>query len=379
MTTKKGTTILLSTVLFLSLLGTSAISADSIDVNNKSLDDLKNLIPDNISSLQTIDLNKQIADLQYQSLSDQLAVLTSQEALTTTTYQLDSLKRQEASIQSSMDPLTLNGTLYTQTRNNQKEIEKYYLQIDYYKTYLQIEQNSLLLDELDSLNKQISVEETKLALGLSTQLNVDDLNNQKDDASNQVDASTNNIELTKNNMKIRMNMGIDDSFNPSFAIPAVTSATVDYSLSGLISNCLSKNIDVLSADNNILAQNTYLTSLGKITGSTDEISLANANLSKMKIDQSTLKLSLTQYIKQQYANYTYLVAEVPILIDKKTILDKKLQIIENNFRNGSVSALDYNLQKLDIAKQYYSIDSSMVDYLNSKLLINLIDQGICPQ
>lgn len=351
---KKSLTILL-VVLVLSF-GTfnSGVAVSNIDTNNKGIDDLKNLIPDDNAGIQGVDNDQQSLEAQYKAAY-----------------------KQTAALEMSLEQMSLNKVLYTNKRNNQKVIEKYILQVNYYKTCLLIKQKEILNNQLEVLNLQITVEQTKLAQGNSTELNVRDLTNQKAVLVNSISEISDNIELSKNNLKAALNMDFDDAFTPSFSIPSVSTTALGYTLTTLKADCISKNVDVLTADNNIKAQSNYILKLKLVFSDTEsEVIGAKSDLSKMQMNENVLKKSLTSYVKQAFSQYNQSVPKVQTANERNGILNDQLLVIETNHQLGNTSDLEYQQQKYDVNKQLYDINSTLVDYLNIKTLVDLIDRGI---
>ena len=345
-----------------------SFAVSSIDVNNKGIDDLKNLIPDNNDEMQGVDSDQQSMDNSQQSLNNDLQSLNLQYR---TTY------KQIANLEKSIEEINLNQALYTNKRDNQIVVEKYMLQVNYYKTFLLIKQLDLLNSQLSVLNLQIVVEQTKLAQGKSTALNVRVLTNQKALLVNTISEISDNIDLSKNNLKATLNMDFEDAFAPVFTIPAVSTTAIGYTLSNLRDACIARNVDVLTLDNKIKAQLNYIQKIKLVfVDSESEVTGAKSDLAKMQLNETTLKKALTIYVKQAFSQYNQTVPKVITANERNAILKDQLLVIETNHRVGDTSDLEFEQQKYEVSKQLFEINSLLVDYLNVKTLVELIDKGI---
>jgi uncharacterized protein YxeA len=331
---------------------------------NKSLDDLKGYVDNSNLNIQVVDSGQQVLESQYSE----------------TLKQYNDSRKQTALFQNQLDRLNFDKAQYPKKKEQQQMAEKYQLQVEYYNVCLSIKQLSLAQSELEVLNKQISVEQEKLNQGNSTQLTVDDLNSRKRIVQDKIASLSQSIDEGKNALKTRLNETTDVQFDPSFSIPSTVDGSDTYSLSSLRKKCEDNNIGLLQINAYIGFHSSLISSIKSCVGESDpSYGTAVSERSKLQADANVLRQQIDTYVEQQYNIFKQNLTTYSTTQERKGILNRQLDVLKNKYDNGDISELDYLSDKFLILKELNNEYSSIVDKINAKSMINLIENGIILQ
>ncbi|WP_163193612.1 TolC family protein [Clostridium thermarum] len=339
---------------------TTAYAAGRV-YSNKNLDDLKQYVETDSINVQVIDLEKKAIESQYYEAYKQLV----------------EYKKQTAIQQNQVDRLYFQMGQYQKKLKQQKLVEKYQLQVQYYNICLLMKQLNLAKSELELINKQIEVEEEKLNQGLSTQLAVDDLKSRKKLASDNITSITNAIELGKSEMKVKLNENKDVVFDPNFVIPTDVQGEDTYNLSTLTSKCKENNLQLAEINANIAFQSVLVNSIKSYVGDGDSSYIAvNTELSNLLLNKETVDKELSLYVEKQYNSFKNSLNNYNSMIQRKDILNRQLTVIDEQYNAGQISQLEKLTQRYSVLQELLDVDKAIVDKLNAITVMELVEEGI---
>lgn len=288
----------------------------------------------------------------------------------------ESLK-QAALLNHKIERLNFTKSQFAKKKANQLAVQKYALQLDYYNICLFIKQLELLQSQLAVVHLQIKVEETKLKNGLSTQLNVDELNNQKQGIQSRVEQTNSSIAMNKSNLKAKLNEATTTAFDPSFTIPSLLTDTTSFSLQSLKDNLSGNILELTEIKANISAQTNLISKLRTILHENDSYLLsAKSDLNKLQVGESLLKQKINLYIEQKYNSYSDATSSYITLVATKTIAAQKLVVLATKHQTGAISDLEYEIGKYENTKQQVDVYKAIVTQLNAKSVVDLANQGV---
>lgn len=350
-------------LIILGITVTSVYAAGRI-YTNKSLDGLKEYIDDSNLNIQVLDSEYQVIESQYSEVLKQY----------------NDSRKQTALIQNQLDRLNFDKAKYPKKKEQQWMAEKHQLQVEYYNVCLLIKQLSLAQSELEFVNKQILVEQEKLDQGDSTRLAVDDLISIKHIAQDKITNLGQSIDEGKSALKSRINEATDVKFDPLFGIPSTVDGSDTYSLSSLRKKCEDNNIGLLQINAYIGFHSSLISSLKTCVGESDpSYGTAVSERTKLQADANVLRQQIDSYVEQQYNNYGQCLTTYFTIQERKGILNRQLVVLKNKYDNGDISELQYLSEKFLVLKELTNEYSSIVDIINSKSMMNLIENGIILQ
>ncbi|WP_139903614.1 hypothetical protein [Clostridium thermarum] len=355
---RKITAVTIGLILMFSV--TTAYAAGRV-YTNKNLDDLKQYVETDSVNMQMVDLEKKAIDSQYNEAYKQLI----------------EYKKQTAIQQNQVDRLYFQMGQYQKKLKQQKLVEKYQLQVQYYNICLLMKQLTLAESELELINKQIEVEEEKVNQGLSTQLIVDELKSRKKLISDNISSITYTIELGKSEMKVKLNENKDVVFDPNFIIPTDVQGEDTYSLDTLIGKCKENNLQLAETNANIALQSVLANTIKSYVGEADSSFIAvNTELSKLLLNKDTLDKELSLYVEQQYNSFRDSLNKYDSMKQRKGILDRQLTAIDEQYNAGQISLLEKLSQRYSVLKELLDVDTAIVDKLNAITIMELVENGI---
>ncbi|HOV27128.1 MAG TPA: TolC family protein [Pseudobacteroides sp.] len=328
---------------------------------NKTIDDLKNYVDSSNKSIQVVDSEQQVLESRYNEVLKQY----------------NESRKQTVLIQNQIDRLNFDRNQYQKKKEQHQLVEKYQLQVEYYNVCLFIKQLSLAQNELEVVNKQISVEREKLNQGDSTQLAVDELNSRKRIIQDKISGLNQNIEVGKNALKSRLNETSGIQFDPSFTIPSVVEGTDTYSLSELQKKCKDNNIDLLQMNAYLGFYNTLISNLKAIVGENDSAYFsAISERVKLQADANIMRTEIDNYVEHQYSIFKQSLSAYTTAQERKDILNRQLDLLKTKYENGDISELQYLSDRYLILKELYDGYSAIIGKINEKTLMSLIEAGI---
>ncbi|HEY9062507.1 MAG TPA: hypothetical protein VIO64_18705 [Pseudobacteroides sp.] len=353
----------ITVLVMLGIAATGVYAAGRI-YTNKSLDDLKGYVDNSNLNVQVVDSEHQVLESRYSE----------------TIKQYNDSRKQTALLQNQLDRLNHDKTWYPKKKEQQQMVEKYQLQVEYYNVCLSIKQLLLAQSELEVVNKQISVEQEKLNQGDSTQLAVDDLNCRKKIVQDIIISLNQSIDEGKNALKSRLNETTAVQFDPSFSIPSTVDGSDTYSLATLRKKCEDNNIGLLQTNAYIGFHSSLVSSLRTCVGESDpSYGTAVSERSKLQADANVLKQQIDTYVEQQYNIFKQGLISYSTTQERKGILNRQLDVLKTKYDNGDISELQYLSDKFLVLKELNNGYNSIVDKINAKTMINLIENGIIIQ
>jgi outer membrane protein TolC len=289
--------------------------------------------------------------------------------------QRSDLSRQIAVLDSQSGSLSFQRDAITAQIEQERMLAEYQLQIQYYNVCLLIE-NGLLLDRQTAmLDKSLQVEQTKLALGETTQNAVDVLQAAKTAATQTSIANRSQIEYGKAAINLMIDAGgVTDS---SFVIPESIDEKSDLDIDTLQNRLVNNNYSVKEQNNAVANQLALSEALRAIGGQNDPYYLeAAAQASLLSAKAEAYKSQLLAYAGVKYSEYVAAEAQYSAMVAGRSALLDQLGILDALFSHGEISELEHLSGRYDVQKSLVEIKTAIVAKANSLSELDLLANGI---
>ena len=351
--------ILMIIILFVAMAVTAAYAAELMFVN-QPLEDVK----------RHVDRN-----LNMQSLLSEQAVLDARHKEAIRLY--NESKKQTAIFRNQLDRLNHDRVRQLDMERQQRLVEEYMLQIEYYNVALLTRQLNLAQEELEVINKQILVEEEKLAQGDSTQLTVDTLRNNRRRVENEIVELNSRIKQGKDAVAARINTDAGIAPEPLFTIPSRVPYTGQYIFEEIKTRQKNNNLELSRLRAFIGFHDILISSLRNYVGETNPTYLLSVSeRSIMQLDVEILMQRIDIYAKTQYYAYRQSIENYKTRHERKSILDSQLIILEAKYQSGEISELQYLIDRFAILSELNEVYTANVAKINAIARMNLIENGI---
>ncbi|MDR1209807.1 MAG: hypothetical protein LBK41_05780 [Clostridiales bacterium] len=307
------------------------------------------------------DAQTELLNAQIKSLENQLSGVNKPENYPQERYQIDDLKSRLELVPTRLEEA--------------KERAKYELQARYNGVCLMLKQNELLQAQLEYLDAQITVENTKLSLGDSTRASLDALAVQKASAEQAIGANLEIIKLTK--ALVASAAGFDgEGFNPTFELPLTVELPYPRTLDFLWDRFMVKNV---AANESRMAVKNNQNLAGYIGEAESGISeyvknAAEANLKAAQAQNKLTGLQLRQSATGVFARY--LSAKAGYNPNYNGVLTARLALAESAREHGEVSGLEFLRLRAEIQEQMYGHYESVVTLLNAVTELQMLERGV---
>lgn len=290
--------------------------------------------------------------------------------------QNSNLFKQQIGMMQSMEALKLQQKQLPQKTENEIAVAKFNLQKDYYTLCMLDQQLKQLKTDLENTRKSLNIEKTKVGLNMSTQLNVQSLENQERALSLAVQQMENSIQMAIDDIKTKVDIPLEQELKIKLTIPD-DSKVKEYTLSKLITRFKDKNLELESVRNNTKVMKTvFERSKLAYDKENSKIKIAELEYQQSQLDELSLERDLEAYVKQVY--YQYLQAKNDLFHKKlsQRLYEDNERLLDLKFGQGLISELTYTLQKQEAQKYYLEVKQAVITYENMKKLMELVEKGI---
>lgn len=273
---------------------------------------------------------------------------------------------------------------------------KYDLEKDYYDLVTLHKELQLIDNDIENMKMKLKVDETREALGMSAVTVKLDAENQMRALEKSKRQLENNFEFALENMKTKLNIAPEKELNIKFTIPEDASLK-DYKLVDTIQQLKNKNLDLAATKNNVALRerifkkitlayerieewNENEISLKQYEDEQNQIKMAEIDFKKAQIQQYNLERNLELYAKQVY--YDFQAARDTLfsnMLYNNDLYEKKLNIIEANYKYELISDLDYQMQKQQLNKELNKLEKDWITFVNAKNKLELAIEGVVLQ
>lgn len=292
----------------------------------------------------------------------------------------------------SVEPLILQKKQSERQKLAETEKLKYNFRKDYYDLYSTIKQLDNLKTDLDLLNKQIDVEKIKKENGMSTDINIEDLEKQKRDLEVNVQEVENNVEMLKQTIKTKLNIDVESEISIAFVLPDYINKTeAEFKLKDALNKFTELNLEYELQKNNenvssevfkaydlAYSYNPDIEVWGPILKEDEQNNLKTAELEYEKAKNETIstKKNMDLYVNRTYFNYKKALLNLNYNLETKKLLKQKGEIIEANYSQGLISKLQYDTQKHDLRKKEFEVEKAIIAFDQAWGQMDLVMKGI---
>ncbi len=295
-----------------------------------------------------------------------------------------------ANSEKTLEPVMLQQKQAQQLKANQIGNAKYAIQTDYYNLYVMNKQLELAKGDYENTLKLLDTEKLKANYGMTTRINIEDLESKKRTLESSINDLNNNIELATENMKTKLNIQVENNLDIKYLLPDIED-TKSYNLVVLLSNFRANNTDLQSQQLNTriykdisekisiaysVDYDLFLTP--KPLNDEDRALVTSSNLDyqKAQIDEQTVNRNMESNVKKVYFQYKKAVLDLNSAKENKKLLEQKKIVAEANYNQGQISKLQYDLQIQDLNRSLLDVDKAVIAFENAKVLIDMVNQGI---
>ena len=285
------------------------------------------------------------------------------------------LLRQSAVLDGQIKALASQKSLIPLKIQQEELLAEFQLQGEYYNVCL-LMQNGYLLDQQSNLlNKQIQVEETKLALGETTQNAVDLLHASREALLQSRIANQAQISYSKASIELKIDTS--GTYSPDFIIPEFINESNTMSVADLQNHLVLNNVSMMEHDEAVSNQIILRDSLKSIGGENDSYYLeAAAQYDLLIANREAYRSQLLLQVSSKYNEYIAAEAQYAAMIASRSALMDQLSILDTMYTQGEISELECLSAKYEVHKNLLEINVAIISKANLSSEMDLLANGI---
>lgn len=291
--------------------------------------------------------------------------------------QYKGLIKQKTSMMKQLENMILSAK-QAETKKDQ-EIEKLKLEMqkDYYNLVILDEQIKLMEGNLNNQKLQLSIEETKNRINMSTNLTVENIKSQIRSLELSIFEMKNNKEFAIESIKTKIGMGVEEELNILLQVPAEPYILVDINLVRLVNNFKDNNLDLETLRKNVEIQEQVIEDM-KIAykEDDDEYIMALLQLEQDKISLATTERSLEQYVKTVHFQYIKIREVISNQKENKLLAEEKFRQAGLQLKAGLISTQQYEMMQQEFNQSMFEYNKIFIDLANIRKEIELVQKGI---